>query len=431
VEAWQSLVHVCRRWRSVALGSPRRLNLRLLCKPGTRVRDKLDVWPPLLLVIWGSTCLTNPDGDDLTTLLERRDRVCQINLCDAQLPLEKLIAAMQRPFPELTDLVLSSFTTTETVLPDSFLGGSAPRLRELQLFGIPFPGLPKLLLSAIHLVRIQLYDITQSGYFSPEALVTALSTLSSLKLLVLKFQFRSSSDLPSASRRPPTTRSLFPALLTLSFDGFAGYLDDLVARVDTPRLKNLEITFFDQDELDVPQVTQFIRRTPMLEALEKACVAFWFERAAVKLSLQTSGRGELEVKIMCRKLNRQVSTLKRLCTSYLPLSTSEDVYISGDIDPQADLENDVANILWLDLLHLITGVKNLYLSEEIVPLIWPALRGLVGGSTTEVLPIVQNIFLGEIQPRRPGLDGVEEFIAARRLSGRPITVSTIPFGEET
>jgi hypothetical protein len=29
-EGWQKLVHVCRKWRSVVLGSPRRLNLRSL-----------------------------------------------------------------------------------------------------------------------------------------------------------------------------------------------------------------------------------------------------------------------------------------------------------------------------------------------------------------------------------------------------------------
>ena len=27
IERWQSLVHVCRRWRSIVFGSPRRLNL--------------------------------------------------------------------------------------------------------------------------------------------------------------------------------------------------------------------------------------------------------------------------------------------------------------------------------------------------------------------------------------------------------------------
>jgi hypothetical protein len=35
IEAWQSLVHVCRRWRSLVLASPRHLNMRLFCTPET------------------------------------------------------------------------------------------------------------------------------------------------------------------------------------------------------------------------------------------------------------------------------------------------------------------------------------------------------------------------------------------------------------
>ena len=33
VEAWQALVHVCRRWRNLVFRSPRRLNLRLIVHP--------------------------------------------------------------------------------------------------------------------------------------------------------------------------------------------------------------------------------------------------------------------------------------------------------------------------------------------------------------------------------------------------------------
>jgi F-box-like len=425
IEAWQSLVHVCQRWRSIIFGSPRRLNLRLACSPGTPVRDKLDIWPPLPLVIRGSMWPTDPDGDNLITIFERRDRVCQISLYDVELPLGQVMAEMQEPFSELTDLSLGSFFPMETVLPDSFLGGSAPRLRKVHLYGIPFPGLPKLLLSATHLVKIQLLDIPRSGYFSPEALVTALDTLTSLKLLVLKFLFQSSPNL--ASRRPLPTRSL-PVLNTLKFEGVGEYLDDFVSRIDAPRLNDLEI-LFSEKSVDTPQFTQFIHRTPILQALEKAYVAFQPEGAGVKLSSQTPSCGELKVKILCKHLNQQVSTLKRFCTSYLPLSTPEDVYIYGNIDLQADWDGVVENIQWLELLQLFTSVNRLYFSEDIVPLIGPALRELVGGSTTEVLPIVQNIFLEKIQPRGPGLDGVEEFIAARRLSGRPIAVSTIPLRE--
>jgi hypothetical protein len=207
-----------------------------------------------------------------------------------------------------------------------------------------------------------------------------------------------------------------------------------VARIDAPQLDNLEIFFFNQNIFDVPQIpqfTQFISRTPMfkLEALEKAYVAFQLEGAGIKLLSQTSGYGQLKVKIPCRGLNQQVSSLKRFCTSYLPLSASEDLYIYGNIDPQPNWEDDVENILWLELLHLFTGVKNLHLSEHIAPHFGSALQGLVGGSTTEVLPIVQMISFEGIQPWGAVPVCIEKFIAARQLSGRPITVSTTPLWE--
>jgi hypothetical protein len=60
---------------------------------------------------------------------------------------------MQMPFPELVDLQLSSiYFDTLSVIPNTILGGSATRLRYLKLSHISFPGIPKLLLSAIHLV---------------------------------------------------------------------------------------------------------------------------------------------------------------------------------------------------------------------------------------------------------------------------------------
>jgi hypothetical protein len=52
IEAWHKLVHVCREWRNLVFGSPRRLNLRILCGPRTTVIKKLDTWPPLPIVVW-------------------------------------------------------------------------------------------------------------------------------------------------------------------------------------------------------------------------------------------------------------------------------------------------------------------------------------------------------------------------------------------
>ena len=50
-EAWSTLVHVCRTWRNLVFGSPRRLNFRLYCSIRTQVREKLDVWPNLPIFV--------------------------------------------------------------------------------------------------------------------------------------------------------------------------------------------------------------------------------------------------------------------------------------------------------------------------------------------------------------------------------------------
>ena len=101
--------------------------------------------------------------------LGESNRVCQVlllNLTGGQL--ENVLAAMQVPFPELTYLRLSSDYETLPVIPDSFLGGSAQSLRILDLDGISFPGFPKLLLSANHLVHLRLSDVPHFVTFHPK-----------------------------------------------------------------------------------------------------------------------------------------------------------------------------------------------------------------------------------------------------------------------
>src|SRR5260370_20624004 len=103
--------------------------------------------------------IASPSGmDNIIAALEQTNRVSRVDLfIDSSRVLEGFMAAMQVPFPELTYLSLLSGDETLPGIPDSFLGGSAPRLRHFTLSGFPFPGFPKLLLSATHLVRLDLY----------------------------------------------------------------------------------------------------------------------------------------------------------------------------------------------------------------------------------------------------------------------------------
>ena len=424
IETWQSLIHVCRRWRSIVFGSPRRLNLRLVATNKTLL-DRLDVWPPLLLVIRVS--LRERVDNVITVLAERRDRINGIELLHINSSTwENVLAAMQEPFPELTDLRLrldDEINETLPVVPDPFLGRSIPRLRLLWLYGIPFPGLPNLLLSATRLDTLYLDDIPHSGYISPDAIVTALSTLTSLRELSLRFRSPRSHPDRAFRRLPPTTRTVLPILTHFSFNGVCEYLDDLVARIDAPRV-NLDITFFNDIVFDTPQFVQFIGRTPTLKVLKAARVVFRDHAAFINFSSQTSDYTSLEVKVSCRELDWQVSSLEQVCTSCLPpLSTSEELYIFRDLFPSPCSQDNIENTVWLELLHPFTAVKNLYLSKEFASHIMPALQELVGVRTAEVLPALQNIFLEGLEASGPVQEGIRQFVTMRQVTSHPIAVS--------
>ena len=441
IEVWQVLIHVCRRWRNLVFGSPGRLNLRLLCTPQTRVKDTLGVWPAFPILVEGNVALSS-GTNDVIAALGQRNRVCQIILSDhAGRQLEKILVAMKAPFPELTDLRLASYGIKPPVIPDSFLGGSAPRLQYFSLSGIPFPGLPNLLLSTTHLVSLWLIKIPDSWYIPPEAIAPLISELSSLESLFLKFQspsYRSRPDRPdrqARSLRPPE-RTILPALNKFHFRGVTEYLEELVARIDTPQLHEMHISFFNQIN-DCPRLTQFINCTQSLMVLDKVRVQFDNTSASVRLfrfGTSRSGSDDLLIHISCREPDRQLSSVKRVCNSALhPLSTVEDLYIERRYWDLVWKGDGIENTLWLQLLLPFTAVKNLYLSKEFALVISAALESRaaevpgpeehVGERITEVLPRLQEIFVEGLEALGSVPENIGRFVAMRRLSSHPIAIS--------
>jgi hypothetical protein len=189
--------------------------------------------------------------DNVIAALGQSNRVRQVDLDLEGCQLEEVLAVMQVPFPELTLLQLESHYETPAI-PDSFLDGSAPRLRSFDLTGVPFPGLPKLLLSATHLVKLWLFDIPHSGYISPEAMVAPLSGLSILRSLYLQFRYLQSRPDRESRSLPPPKRSVLPALDDFYFHGATEYLEDLVTFIDAPQLSHMHISFFNQVNFDGP-----------------------------------------------------------------------------------------------------------------------------------------------------------------------------------
>lgn len=434
VEEWQTLVHVCRRWRIIVFGSPRRLNLRLLFTARTSIREMLDVWPPLPIVVrsdghekWGV--------ENIFAALKYNDRICQLCLIRSPVSqMEKVMAAMQKkPFPVLTGLYIRPKDgfglNIPPIDPELFLGGSAPCLQTVTLYGVPFPRLPVLLSSATRLVYLRLWFIPPAGYISPEAMLTCLSVLAKLEKLEIGFAIP--ENLQDQRRRHPPflTRILIPVLTRLRLQGTSKYLEDLLAKIDAPLLDNLTITFFHQPIFNTPELIQFIDRTPKFEAHDQARVVFDPDSDGWVTFPQRFG-GKIRLKIKCNEPDL-LSSLAQICSSSIPpafISAVEHLYIvegaSRPIRLHRRIEDSPAR--WLEFLHPFTAVKGLYLSRTFTPHVAFVLQEFVGERVTEVLPNLQTLLLEENHPLGflvEWMVPIWKFIDARQLVGKHIALS--------
>jgi len=426
VQQWPTLVHVCRRWRKLILASPCRLGLRLLYTAGTPLSNTLRVWPTLPIFIFGpdSPASLVEGVSDIVTSLHQRERIHRVSLPDVPVcVLEELAAAMCKPLPALERLELASNCDTAPALPNNFLGGSAPSLQLLRLIGIPFPSLKTALPSFTHLVELSLKDIPHSGYISPEAIVTGLAGLS--RLQKLRLHFRSPLSHPPQEDRcvPPPTRTVLPALSILDFRGVSEYLEDLVAQIDAPQLKEVRTVFFHQLVFDTPQLPQFFNRTNVLGKSNRADVLLDGDFARVSLYSrgQADERRTLVLSIKCGASDWQLSALAQVCSSFLPpLSTLECLYIrEGSLRPQ--WHDDMQNSQWLELLKPFAASKNLYLHKELVPRVARALEE-PAGEAVGLLPDLKNIFTLGSLPSETVREAFGKFVSQRERSGRPVAV---------
>ena len=427
---WHRLVHVCRRWRQIIFSSPRRLDLSLLCKHGTPVRRNLDLWPDFPLIIHYanylhySSKIFSHDEDNIIAALEHPDRVRRLRFPMTSSLSGKLATAtrVQDPFPILTQLWLSSEDGCPMVLLSAFLGGPAPRLREIHLEGVFFPTLPTLLSSSSNLVVLHLHRLPHTRYITAEAMVASLAALTRLHDLSIDFVWTWSTYLPDQSgRAAPPTRVVLPVLTLFKFQGLSGYLEDLVAQIDAPCLTSILIKCFDQLAFQAPQLFRLICQTQIFEQALTMNAEVLFHSSSVKISLSSeqapSHRTFLDFQISCRGLDSQVSHLAEcLSQSSMILFNVHHLFMHTY---GSQLE-DVDNIEWLALLRRFTAVETLVVSRGTERPITDALNEVTAAMAPGILPALRLLHtISEMA------GCVEEFVTARRLSGLPpITISS-------
>ena len=432
-DKWHTLVHVCRRWRNLVFISPRHLNVQLLWRPKRSVEKMLDIWPELPICIYDYGFRVVATKNDAAAL-KLNDRVSQIRLFNcSDMTWERYAPSMQYLFPTLTHLCVQPYSPIEEVISDSFLGGSAPCLQDLLLDSIPFPALPKLLLSATNLVRLTLWNIPHSGYISPQSMATCISALTRLESLSLTFESPRSRPGRASQISRPHTPTLHPALTNLCLGGAPEYLDDLVAHFDAPLLESIVITLFHQEVLDIPQLAKFVRCAERLSVIDQATVIFGSDSVRVSITLPPESLVEtrrvdsntLMIELACLVSDLQLSYLAQVCSLCLPTPSPYKclkIRFNPRVYPHWQYANEESDPQWLELLCRFNIVKELYLSQDVAFPIAQALRELPAERVPEVLPALQTFFLAGLESSGRVQEAMSGFVTARQLSGRPVVI---------
>ena len=140
-----------------------------------------------------------------------------------------------------------------------------------------------------------------------------------------------------------------------------------------------------------------------------------------KITLGSPARFVLEV--TWEEPDQLLSSVTQICNGHFPCLSQVDQL---DIYKASDLElvgrNEAGPSHWLELLRPFSGVRSLYVCDELESLIAAALRELTGERMMEVLPVLENLSLDELGRSGPARDAMEPFIAARQITDRPIVV---------
>ena len=364
------------------------------------------------------------DEDNIIAALEHPDRVSSISLDLTGSMWKKVVTVMEVPFPELTYLYISSEDGNAPIFPPKFMGGHAPFcLHEVDLRGISFPALPTLLLSASDLARLFLSKIPPTGYISPEEMVACLATLPRLEVFSIDFQ--SATSRPIRMDPPPVTRAVLSALFCLRFKGASEYLEDLVARIDSPCLCHICIEYFNQCvDFRVAQLPKFISRSAYYKPtlVKHAHLTFYSNEVFFhmyppqwRVDGQPGPPLAAYISVLCKGIDWQVSHMAQVLRHFsmvfphvvhLKLSLSEDYQLEGTDDVE-----------WHLLLHRFSAVQTLHVSQDPAGHIAVVLEDMLKGMFAESLPSLDLLYL-EDQPA----SSVEKFVAARQLRGRIVTV---------
>ena len=242
------------------------------------------------------------------------------------------------------------------------------------------------------------------------------------RLHTLFIQTHTATSHTDRLRPSPIIRTSLPDLTVFTFLGGSEYLEDLVVRIDRHGCGFIAIMYLNElSDLQIAQLFKFIDRSeaPGISLIRHASVTFSPEHRICFAMRPDPERGRgphfgfVTFMIECHQAERQVSYINQVLTQP---STMLARILHLELSPytvNADRYRDE----WLGLFRRLSVVRTLHLSRQFARCIAPLLEDVPLTAVAKVLPLVDLISL-EDQP----VSCVENFVAARQLSGCPVTI---------
>ena len=271
------------------------------------------------------------------------------------------------------------------------------------------------------LVELHLREIPIAGYFPPELFANALSMVIQLATLLLHF-----ISLPrrgSYLQLPPQSgeRVALPALSSLKYRGTSIYLDSFVARVNAPRLADIDIIFFSQPTMNALQLGRFIGRIEMqTSALSRAYVETSAHAISISFTDPNTSAACIKLQISCKQLDWQLSCMAQVCDQFSPfLFRVEELSTSATQWPS--VQDDEAGDQWLGLIHSFGGARDLRVGDKLTRDIIRAL-GQAGRETTLLSSLRLLHIEHPMEMTEPSQGALLSFINSRSHSDRQAPV---------
>jgi hypothetical protein len=230
---------------------------------------------------------------------------------------------------------------------------------------------------------------------------------------------------------PITTRVALPNLRSFQFEGSGTYMEVVVHHITAPRLETLNIQLYNELELSVPHLYQFMNTTNDLR-FDSATFEFSFYRVFVRLYL----REEAEVYAllmtafyMGQARDMQLFSVTQIFNSFSQkLSTVEHLSLEHAAFSYVHDGPEVDPTEWRQLLQLFRCVKTLNVHDRLVKEVSRCLELDDGEHPLELLPVLQELTYSGSDDTS---DAFTSFTDARQNAGRPVTLTPLSRGSSS